>query len=432
MALRPDPGRAAGDPGRLRGTAARDALVARALARPVKTIVLVFVLTRLLALAAMWAAATWVQNPAGVGHLDPTVADLFGLWDAQWYRRIAEGGYPVPLPVDPQTGIITYSAWAFYPAFPLLVRAGTAIGLPFPVAGLLVNLPLGLLGALLVWRIFGLATHAAPQAHRDRLALVAACLWCFYPATGVLLIPYSEALALVLIAATLFLLMRRSYWLAALTLLGLGYTRAVAPAMGLAILVHLLARARDERRAGTRLFAGDRWSLTVLTVSVAISALAWPATVGVLTGRPSAFFDVQKAWGQEPQNGPFVLWLAWAWEARGVFGVALIIATVAAYLALVAGRHGRWLPLEVRAWALAYPLYLLAVVRPITSMWRFLLLDFPAAALVASVAMRTSAGERIVPHWRRRVALVALALCAAMAWWTVAFLTYVPWAATPP
>ena len=150
------------------------------------------------------------------------------------------------------------------------------------------------------------------------------------------------------------------------------------------------------------------------------------------TGRPSAFFDVQKAWGQEPQNGPFVLWLAWAWEARGVFGVALIVGIVAAYLALVAGRHGQWLPLEVRAWALAYPLYLLAVVRPITSMWRFLLLDFPAAALVASVAMRTSAGERIVPHWRRRVALVALALCAGMAWWTVAFLTYVPWAATPP
>ena len=99
----------------------------------------------------------------------------------------------------------------------------------------------------------------------------------------------------------------------------------------------------------------------------------------------------------------FVLWLVWAWAERGLFGLVLIVLIVAAYLSLVAGRHGRWLPLEVRAWALAYPLYLLAVVRPITSMWRFLLLDFPIAALLASVAMRTSTGGKIVAHWRRRL-----------------------------
>ena len=74
------------------------------------------------------------------------------------------------------------------------------------------------------------------------------------------------------------------------------------------------------------------------------------------------------------------------------------------------GRHGRWLAVELRVWALAYPLYLLAVVRPITSMWRFLLLDFPIAALVASVAMRTSTGAKVVVHWRRRVGVVAVVL----------------------
>ena len=76
---------------------------------------------------------------------------------------------------------------------------------------------------------------------------------------------------------------------------------------------------------------------------------------------------------------------------------------MATYIALILGRHGRWLAVELRVWALAYPLYLLAVVRPITSMWRFLLLDFPIAAVVASVAMRTSTGAKVVTHWRRRV-----------------------------
>ena len=122
----------------------------------------------------------------------------------------------------------------------------------------------------------------------------------------------------------------------------------------------------------------------------------------------------------------------WGWATRGLFGVLLIVGIVIAYLSLVAGRHGRWLAVEARAWALAYPLYLLAVVRPITSMWRFLLLDFPVAALVASVAMRTSSGGAIVRHWRRRVALLVVPLALGMLWWTVTLLTFVPWDASPP
>ena len=109
-----------------------------------------------------------------------------------------------------------------------------------------------------------------------------------------------------------------------------------------------------------------------------------------------AFFKVQAAWGQKPQSGPFVLWLSWAWDSHGLAGVLVLLALVATYIALILGRHGRWLAMELRVWALAYPLYLLAVVRPITSMWRFLLLDFPIAALVASVAMRTSTGASVV------------------------------------
>jgi biotin transporter BioY len=65
-------------------------------------------------------------------------------------------------------------------------------------------------------------------------------------------------------------------------------------------------------------------------------------------------------------------------------------------------------------------------------MWRFLLLDFPLAALVASVAMRTSTGAHVVAHWRRRVAIVAVVLVAGMFWFSCTLLTFVPWAATPP
>ncbi|WP_353952963.1 hypothetical protein V6K52_05885 [Knoellia sp. S7-12] len=413
-------------------SAGRSHLTALALAHPVRTILLVYVVSRLVALAAMWVAATWFQNPAGVGHLDPTVGDLIGLWDGKWYETIATQGYPVPLPADPLTGKLTYSAWAFYPLFPFIVKGLMAVGIPFTVGAVGLNVVLGGVGAVLIWALFRHGLHADPQPGRERLALVAACLWCFYPATGVMLKAYTEPLAVVLVAASLLYLMRRRYVLVAVLAVPLGFTRGVAAAMGCAALIHLIVRIREDRAAGVAPLRGQRSAATLMLVVTGLSGIAWPVVVGVVSGIPTAFFDVQEAWGQKPASGPFVLWLQWAWDARGLVGVGVLVALCGTYITLILGRHGRWIPVEVRAWAVAYPLYLFAVVRPITSMWRFLLLDFPLAALLASVAMRTSTGERIVTHWRWRVAVLLVPILAGLVWWTCALLTFTPWGSRTP
>ncbi len=410
----------------------RSAAAARALQRPVAFLLIVYAASRLLALLAMWVSATWFQTPAGVGHLDPTLGDILGSWDGVWYERIARQGYPVPLPADPDTGLLTYSAWAFYPGFPMLVRLLMLTGLPFLAAAVALNVVLGAAAVLLVWRCLHFALHARPQPARDRLALVAAALWCLYPATGILLMPYTEALACLLVAWSLLLLMQRRYLAVAAVALALGFTRGVAPALGCAVVAHLVLRWREDRAAGTRPLDGDGARAGLMVAATAASSVAWPVLVGVASGLPMAFFDVQAAWGQNPESGPFVLWVAWAWDAHGVVGVLVLLALVGTYISLVLGRHGAWLAMELRVWALAYPLYLLAVVRPITSMWRFLLLDFPVAALVASVAMRTSSGASVVAHWRRRVAVVAVVLVGGIFWFSSTLLTFVPWAATPP
>ncbi|GAB3449061.1 glycosyltransferase family 39 protein [Phycicoccus ginsengisoli] len=416
----------------LRTSAGRSAVAQRALRHPVAYLMLVYVLSRGLVVAAMGVAAVWFQTPAGVGHVDPNVADILGGWDSVWYDRIAHSGYPVPLPADPDTGLLTYSEWAFYPVFPFLVRALMVTGLPFLGAAVALNLVVGAAATLLVWRCFHFAVHASPQPARDRLALTAASLWCLYPATGVLVMPYTEALAAVLVAASLLLLLQRRYaWVAGLAIV-LGFTRAVAPAMACAVVAHLVLRWREDRAAGVVPLSGQRVTAGLMIAATAVSSVSWPVVVGLVSGLPTAFFDVQAAWGQKPESGPFVLWIVWAWESHGLYGVLVLVSLVATYIALILGRHGRWLAVELRVWALAYPLYLLAVVRPITSMWRFLLLDFPIAALVASVAMRTSTGARIVPHWRRRVGVVAVVLVAGMFWFTCTLLTYTPWAAAPP
>jgi len=402
------------------------------LTHPVRTILLVYVVSRLIALAAMWVAATWFQNPAGVGHLDPTVGDLIGLWDGEWYETIATQGYPVPLPADPVTGRLTYSAWAFYPLFPFMVKGLMAIGIPFTAGAVGLNVLLGGLGTVLIWALFRHGLHAAPQPGRERLALVAACLWCFYPATGIMLKPYTEPLAVVLVAASLLYLMRRRYAVVAALAVPLGLTRGVAAAIGCAALIHVIVRISEDRRAGVAPLRGQRLTATLMLGVIGLSGIAWPVIVGVISGIPTAFFDVQEAWGQKPASGPFVLWVQWAWDSHGAAGTAVLVALCGTYIALILGRHGRWIPVEVRAWAVAYPLYLFAVVRPITSMWRFLLLDFPIAALLASVAMRTSNGQQIVTHWRWRVAILLVPILGGLLWWTCTLLTFSPWGSRPP
>ena len=179
---------------------ARGGWSAKAMAHPVRTLLIVYAVSRLIGWGCLWVAANDFQNPAGVGTDDPGVLDLLPLWDTEWYERIARHGYPVPLPGDPETGVLTYSEWAFYPLFPMILRALMALGVPFLAAGVLLNLVLGAASTVLIWATLRHGVHAEPRPERDRLALLAAVLWCFYPATTVMLKPYTEALATVLIA----------------------------------------------------------------------------------------------------------------------------------------------------------------------------------------------------------------------------------------
>ena len=231
-------------------SAGRHALGARALAHPIITVLVVYLVSRVVSLVALWVAATWFQNPAGVGHAAPALGDMFGLWDGVWYERIVHDGYPVPLPVDADSGRVTYSAWAFYPLYPYLVKGVMLTGMPFAVAGGVLNLVLAGAAAVLIWAVLRSGVHADRQPQRERLALVAACLWCFYPTTAVMLKPYTEALAVALVAGALLLLVRRSYLLVALVAIPLGFTRGIAPALGAAALIHLAVRWREDRAAG--------------------------------------------------------------------------------------------------------------------------------------------------------------------------------------
>lgn len=385
-------------------------------------VLVVFAASRLVSAALIAVAAVTTQNPAGVGTLHPGYADLVVIWDGEWYRQIAEQGYPSTLPLGLNSSA-DYNAWAFFPLFPMLVRGLMAVGLPFVAAATTVNLAAGYAAALLLQRLF----TAAGRPDR-RLALLAVALWCVLPAAPVLQAAYTEALAALLLAAALLLLVRRHYLWAAGPVLLLGLTRAVAAPLLVVVMWHVAMRWRGRR--SDSFGARERWSLAGLLAATGLSAATWPLLVGWATGVPDAFLQTQARWGQRPADGPFVPWISWAWEQLGVVGVVALLAVVAVWVHLVLGRHGAWLASELRVWAVAYPLYLLAVVRPITSMWRFLLLDLPVAAILASLVVRGRWAQQV--SWTVRAVLLGAVALAGMTWWTLALLTRIPWADNPP
>jgi hypothetical protein len=91
-------------------------------------------------------------------------------------------------------------------------------------------------------------------------------------------------------------------------------------------------------------------------------------------------------------------------------------------VALLLSPIGRPLGAELRAWCLAYPTYLLAVLEPWTSTFRYLLLLFPVLVLPGAV-------RRVGPLLVLVLAVVGLAYQVS---WVNELLVFVPPTDFPP
>jgi hypothetical protein len=368
----------------------------------------------LLAVADRQVANLW--TPAS-----PSLTEFSGLmWDGDWYRQIAEDGYPASLPVGPD-GRVQQNPWAFYPLFPLLARAVmTVTGAPWQVAGPLLALVLGAAAMLLVHTAVRLGAPRAVAA-RPGLPLAAVALATTAPAAPVLQVAYTESLALLLVAGTLVLLLRRRYAAATVTVLALGFTRAVALPMLVVVVVHALVRYRAARRGGDPLPPRDVVRLAVPAAAAGLSGVVWPLLCGWVTGVPDAYLQTQAAWRGRPDVVPVLPWLdvaRWLWgPAAPVLLVVVVAVTVAVLLSPPARRLGP----ELQAWTVAYLAYLVGVVEPGTSLVRFGLLAFPLAAVVAGAVRRPPAARRA---W---LATVLVLGALAQLWWTWGL-----WRLTPP
>lgn len=330
-------------------------------------------------------------------------------YDASWYRDIAAEGYPAQLPQGPD-GSVTQNAWAFFPAFPYLVRFLMLVsGGPWDVVAPATAVLLGA-GATVVIR--RLVEDGAPRAVAawPQLPVATIVLVNVFPSAAVLQAAYTESLALLLISLTLWAVVRRQYWWALPAVMALGLTRAVALPIVLVVVVHGIWRWRQWRQGRDQISLFAAIGISVLAVASFISGLFWPWWCGVVTGTQHGYLLTQEAWRWVDYITPFSGWAYVPQYWLHQWAVPLMVAAAATVLVLFLSRSARRLGLELYTWAGGYLGYIAAVAEPGSSLLRFALLMFPVATITVGAVTR--------PRWRWWwFAAIVLLMVVGQVWW---------------
>jgi hypothetical protein len=184
-------------------------------------------------------------NPPGItrgfGHLGDLLAAPAARWDAAWYLVIAHYGY------RPELGALTASRTAFFPLYPLALRALSDLG-PAPVlAGVLVSLTALAAGLYGLHRLTTLEALRLGMPDGGEVARLAVLITALAPMALYFSAVYSESLYLAL-SVGVFLCARRGHWASAATLGALASaTRSTGVVLVVPIALLYLYGPREDR-----------------------------------------------------------------------------------------------------------------------------------------------------------------------------------------
>jgi len=221
------------------------------------------------------------------------VVDRFFPFDAVWYQRIAEHGYVW----DPGQPALKQDV-AFFPLWPLLVRAVSACAAPSVARWIVVSL-----AACFALASVSAFRRLALRVLPDDAARTATWLFALYPGASFLLLSYPTGLMNLLCILAVLAVMDGQFVAAAMASglatgtgpLGLGTALMVCSCAGLPVL-------RDLRQTGTL----TRPIAAKLVYTVALCAISVSGLAGFLlwqhvsVGDAFAFIKAQEAWQVPP------------------------------------------------------------------------------------------------------------------------------------
>jgi hypothetical protein len=338
------------------------------------------------AVLALLLVVNWQVQTRGVEPATIVKMPFDGSWfwdgwvryDGGWYVDIARRGYWY-IPDQP-------SSIAFFPAYPLLMRAVSRVIDNGALAGIFITIACGA-GALVAFHRW-CRDRLTPQAALTAVACLALYPYAYYLYGAV----YGDALFL-LCALVAFLAFERDHMIVAgLAGAAATGTRLVGVAVVVGLVVGVLERRRVVTRTGgwrpaiewRRLRPGDAGVL--LSVG---GLAAWMAYLWQRFDDPMLFQTIQAEWGQQSgwrtwfKQDFFMAW--WDYPGRfythGLLIQALLLALVVVSIPFVGRRFG-W----------RYGAYIATLVaipavgsQDFQGMGRYLLGAFPAFAVVGSL-----------------------------------------------
>jgi Gpi18-like mannosyltransferase len=340
------------------------------LARPLAVPLLAYAASRVLTTFAILLAASASHQ---------SVHRVFTVWDGRWYEKIALHGYPTNVPQGDfylHTGRQVQSAAAFFPLYPLLVRALDKV-LPgdAAVAGIVLSLLIGAAATVLVWII---SEKVAGRRVADR----AAVLFAFSPGAFVLSLVYAEGLLVLLSAACLLALLERRWALAGVLAALAGATRPNATAVALAC----------AWAAGVAIWQRREWRALVAPVLAPVGMLAFFVFLWWHTGEALMWFRVEsQGWGERIDLG---------WYNLSIIGhvitnplqnpnnIVLVVSMISAVVLMVVLVRAK-LPAILNVYAISGLCLVLA--SHINARPRFIFVAFPIVIALAKVIRKQPA-----------------------------------------
>jgi hypothetical protein len=254
---------------------------------------------------------------------------VLAVWDGIWYRRVAVHGYLFVPGHQSDT--------AFFPLYPILLRAVHLTGLRLDVAGLLLS-NLFLLVALLALYELGLALLPAADARR------AAIFVAVFPTSYVFSMIYPESLVLGCMALAILLAVR-GRWLPCSFFAG---AAALARPEGAMLVLPLAAIAVDRWRT---LPPDTRGKAVAGVLAAPAALLSFLLYLGWAVHDPFAWNETQQAWGRSFRATGFLLSIRRLvtdlgknyWGLRdALFCVAFLVLLALAARAKIAWPGTRW------------------------------------------------------------------------------------------